>query len=597
MKTIKRSQAGFSLVEVIVAASIFAVVALSIYHSFVSITTLISLSRDKIAATDLINAEFELVRNLSYSQVGTIGGIPNGSLAATTTKTIDGNQFEITRVIRNIDDPFDGKIGGTPNDLSPADYKMVQIEVDCLNCKNTISYKSVARVAPKNLETASTNGALFVKVFDANGNPVPQADVQVQNSSLGININETTDNNGTLQIVDAPPSQNKYRIIATKSGYTTDRTYATSTSNPNPVKLDATVILQQLTQVSFVIDKVSELKVNTMTSTCAEVPSVPFTITGTKLIGTTPDILKWTGNFTTDSFGFKSVSDLEWDTLSFSLGGGYYLAGTNPIFPVSILPDSSQKVDLVISNESPSFLLVGVKDAATGFPISGATVRLYDGSYNNTLVTDQGYLKQTDWSGGGGQNNYSDPTRFYSSDSNIETNNPVGDLVLSQSLGVYSANGVLTSSIFDTGTSSNWSRVDIYPTDQPVAAGPNSVRFQIATAPENTATTTWNYFGPDGTASTYYTITNNTINAVHDGDRYIRYKIYLSTEDTSVTPNVSDFVISFSSSCIPPGQALFSNLSNGNYTLQVSATGYNTQTIDPVSVSGTSNLTNVLLSP
>lgn len=588
---------GFSLVEVIFAASIFALVAMSIYQGLVSVTRLISASRDKIAATDLINSEFELVRNLSFSDVGLVGGIPLGVLAPTSTVMVDGREFEITRVIRNVDDNFDGTIGGTPNDLSPADYKMVQIEVRCNSCKQNIDYKAYANIAPKNLESASTNGALFVRVFDANGDPIPQANVNVENPSMGIYIYETTDNNGLLQIVDAPPAENSYKITATKNNFTTDRTYATSTGNPNPIKLDATVLLQQLTQVSFIIDKVSHATLRAKTDKCEAVANVPVAMNGTKLIGTSPDVPKWVGNFTTDGNGLINIPNLEWDVFNFSVSGGFYLSGTNPISPVSILPDSDQNIDLVIAEGSTSFLLVGVKDSTTGLPISGATVTLSKGVYEETLVTDQGYLRQTDWSGGSGQLNFTDPARYHSSDGNVETLDPVGELKLLNSLGHFVPSGYLTSSVFDTGTSSNWSRVDVAPTDQPVETGVDPVRFQIATSPSNDIDTEWNFLGPDGTPATFYTITNNNINPLHDGDRYIRYRIFLSTGNTDFTPNVSDFVISFASSCIPPGQVLFKNLSGIGYTLEVSAPGFATQTISDVSAAQNWQRQDVLMSP
>jgi prepilin-type N-terminal cleavage/methylation domain-containing protein len=44
---LKIKSGGFSLVEVIVAATVFSVVAMAIYQGFISITNLISVSRDK----------------------------------------------------------------------------------------------------------------------------------------------------------------------------------------------------------------------------------------------------------------------------------------------------------------------------------------------------------------------------------------------------------------------------------------------------------------------------------------------------------------------------------------------------------------------
>ncbi len=584
---------GLTLIEVVIAASIFSMVAISVYQGFFSLTNLISVSREKVIITDLLNEQFEIIRNLPFSSVGLLQGIPNGVLSATTTETRDGRTFLVTRTIRNVDDPFDGTIGNVPNDLSPADYRMVEISALCTSCKDGAEMSATAYVAPKNLETASTNGALFIRVFDANGNPVPQARVQVTNSSSGIYIDETTGNDGALDIVDAIPGVNAYNIIVSKAGFTTDRTYASTGGNPNPVNPNSTVVLQQVTQNSFVIDQTSDLNVRTINNLCEVVPNVPFNIAGTKLIGINPDVYKWSGSFSTDSLGEKHVSSVEWDSFSFSLGGGFYLGGTNPIGPVSILPNSSQNIDLSVSDGDPNILLVKVKDAATSLPISGATVSI---SGIGSLETDKGFLSQSDWSGGAGQTNFVDATRFSSSDSNIETANPIGELKLLNSLGNYVLNGELTSSIFDTGTSSNWSRVDIAPTDQPVQAGSNSVRFQIASSPENLIDTIWDFKGPDGTASTFYTILDNNINVIHNGDRYIRYKIYLSTENQSFSPNVSDIAISFSSSCIPPGQVLFESLNNGNFDVGVSASGFVSQNV-PVTINSTWNEVDVLLSP
>lgn len=568
---------GFSLIEVIVASAIFAVVALAIYQGFFSITNLVAASRDKIAMIDLVNSEFELIRNLSYSNVGLQGGVPNGVLSATSTTIKDGRQFEIVRTIRNVDDSFDGTIGGSPNDLSPADYKMVQISVSCLSCKNPLDFSAIANVAPKNLETASTNGALFVRVFDANGNPVPQANVSVSNSATGISINDTTNNEGLLAIVDIPPAQNAYRIVATKSGYTTDRTYPSSVSNPNPIKPDATVLLQQLTQVSFIIDRVSVINVRSKDLQCAAVPDVPFSIAGAKLIGTSPDVLKFSGDYFTDGSGEKNLNDIEWDTFNLTVGGGFNLAGLNPISPFNILPNATLNVDIIIADGTPNNLLVSVKDSATSLPLSEVNLTLTQGSFLATKVTGRGYMEQTDWSGGSGQTNFSDPSRYFNDDGNIDTASPAGELKLVKVLDNYVPAGILTSSIFDTGTSSNFTNLIWNPTDQPPQAGADSVKFQVATSPDNTATTTWQYLGPDGTAGTFYTIANNNINPIHNGDRYFRYKIFLSTEVTDKTPNIASVAMVYTSDCIPPGQALFSGLIPEAYNLLLQKTGYQDQ--------------------
>jgi hypothetical protein len=66
----------------------------------------------------------------------------------------------------------------------------------------------------------------------------------------------------------------------------------------------------------------------------------------------------------------------------------------------------------------------------------------------------------------------------------------------------------------------------------------------------------------------------------------LRYKVFLSTEDTSVTPTLSEVAFTYITSCVPPGQIFFSGLSAGTYTLEVSHDGYITNS-DTVDVSGT----------
>ena len=67
------------------------------------------------------------------------------------------------------------------------------------------------------------------------------------------------------------------------------------------------------------------------------------------------------------------------------------------------------------------------------------------------------------------------------------------------------------------------------------------------------------------------------INPIHNGDRYVRYKVILSTEDDTVTPNVSDISFTFTTDCVPPGQAIFDGLDQGDYILDIEASGYQTQ--------------------
>ncbi len=577
---LKKSRAlsgrGFTLIEVIVGATLFAILSVAVYQSYAGLTNLVSLSRSKIIATDVVNEQMEIIRNLPYENVGIVGGIPAGVIPREQEVEKENIRFIVTTTIRNIDDPFDGTIGGTPNDLSPADYKSVDIRVDCPTCSNFSPVTITGRVSPRGLETASNNGALFVRIFDANGIPVPQATVRIVNTEVSpaITIQETTNDDGILQIVDAPPSNNAYQITVTKTGYSTDETLAPSQSNPNPLKPHATVVVQQVTQTSFVIDEVSDITFRTVTPLCAIAPSVPFVLEGTKLIGASPSVYKYTATHTSDATGSITVPDIEWDTYSVRvLGDVHDLVGVNPPLPFQVLPGANQNIEVIVESQNSPTLLVGVKDSNSNLPLSEATVSLVGAGDDELKVTGRGSIRQTDWSLGSGQDTVGDSARYFTSDGNIETQNFPGELRLSNIFGFYAASGNLTSSTFDTGTSSNFHQLNWQPTAQPVETGTPNVRFRIATNNDNE---TWEYRGPDGTTGGFYDTTNTNIHSSHNGDRYVRYRVFLDTASTTFSPNIADVAFTFTSDCLPPGQVAFSGLTNGTYTLQVVRDGYNT---------------------
>jgi len=115
---------GFTLIESLVGIAVFIIITVSVYQAYAATMNAVRASRLKITATALANEQFEIIRNLPYDDVGVIGGIPNGKIPYIQNLVRDGTGFQTKTAIRNIDDPFDGTIGGLPNDLSPADYRL-----------------------------------------------------------------------------------------------------------------------------------------------------------------------------------------------------------------------------------------------------------------------------------------------------------------------------------------------------------------------------------------------------------------------------------------------------------------------------------------
>jgi prepilin-type N-terminal cleavage/methylation domain-containing protein len=568
---------GFTLIESLVGIFVFAIISIGVYEAFISAIQLTEVSRLMVDSTALASEQFEIAHNLPYADVGILGGLPSGKLAAEKTVIRDNNEFLVKTTVRSIDDPFDGTIGGSPNDSSPADYKLVEVEISASrNFRfNPIAYTEY--IAPKNLENTTNNGALFVRVFDSSGQPVPGASVHIENNAAvpSFQVDDTTNNDGILALVDVPPGIGAYEITVTRPGYSQDRTYPVGAlENPSPVKPHATVIAQQATQLSFFIDKVSALTVESVTPTCQHVAGIDFNLKGSRLIGSEPDVLKYDNNFDTGASGIKDVSDLEWDSYNLTLTDpAYDLSGSIPLTYFSLAPDSVLNLKVIVALKNPQSLQVSVKQAGTQLPLSGVTLLLARPTSTSQLITGRGFLRQTDWSGGGGQINFSDPAKYFDSDGNIETADPAGEMKLKNVFGLYENSGELTSSSFDTGSASNFYQLSFSPLSQPPEIGTGTVKLQIATNEDNA---TWNYKGPDGTDSTFYSSADPNINSLHNGDRYLRYKIYFSTASSTFTPDVTEVNFTFSSLCVPSGQVMFDGLEDGNYTLTASKSGFET---------------------
>ncbi len=135
--------------------------------------------------------------------------------------------------------------------------------------------------------------------------------------------------------------------------------------------------------------------------------------------------------------------------------------------------------------------------------------------------------------------------------------------------------GTLTSSSFNAGPGSNFNTIRWLPLTQLPQTGSTPVRLQFASNNDNS---TWNFIGPDGTSSTYYETSGDVLHSTHTNNQYIRYKIFLTTEDVSATPIITQTSIIHSAGCLPPGQTFYPGMSSDTYEIEVSLTGYDTFT-------------------
>ena len=564
-----RTSRGFTLIETLIGLAVFAIVTTGIFIGYQSVLDIIQSSQYNSAALSIIESHVELIRNMRYEDVGTVGGIPSGKIPPVQDVTLDEVPYELHTYIRNVDDPFDGTLGGNPADLDPADYKLVEFQIVCDACARYDLVKLTTYIAPKNLESASKAGNLIISVFDADGFPVSGATVHVTNPYAVPAVNETdvTNLNGQLTFIGVATGSAAYHITVSKLNYSSDQTYPPG--NPvNPVKPDATVATQQLTQVSLAIDKTSSLTVAAHDAYCVAPPSMDFLLTGSTLIGTEPSVPRYSENKTIGVSGSLLIDPLAWDAYTFQPTDTVYdIAGVAVDPQIVIDPDTDVSVTWFVAPRSQSGLSVSVTNAA-GAPVDGATVTVTGTGYDETRIGGQWTFTETTWA-----------DHAYTEHS--------ADLVADDTLTVADVGGVyatasqwLISETLDFGTSNATPRTLRWTATEPTNT---DVRFQLAANNDNA---TWDFIGPDGTSNSSFTTSDATIPASLSGKRYLRYQAFLETTDSSTTPSLSDVTLDFSSGCLVPGQAYFNGLQSATYTVTVTAAGYQ-QAVQDVIMSGT----------
>lgn len=260
----QNNEGGFSLIETLVGIAILVFLSLTLYSLFDFTLRVLWENKARAGAQVLANQIIETGHNLPYADLGTVGGIPNGTIEPVQTVTNNGIEYTVSTAIIYVDDEFDGTLGGVPEDLLPADYKRIRVEISWNYRLSSTPVVFLSDVSPMGIESEEGGGTLRVTVLDASGLPVPQASVHIENNSLipAVNVDLQTNSNGQIILPGALESVEAYEVIATKPGYSTDRTYDIDPVNlPSPIKPHVTVLEGQVTDASFAIDILSDMNV------------------------------------------------------------------------------------------------------------------------------------------------------------------------------------------------------------------------------------------------------------------------------------------------------------------------------------------------
>ena len=239
-------------------------------------------------------------------------------------------------------------------------------------------------------------GTIVIRVFDANGNPVPQAQVTIFADTITpvVNLTQTTDSNGHVVLPGATECIECYEITVTKSGMSTDRTYSVS-EVANPLKPHASIFIDQVTQTSFAIDTLGTLNIashDSRENNFTALGNIPFRLKGNKIIGTdalAQPVYKFDQNLTTDGAGNLSLPDMEWDVYQVLMptATSYDISGTSPLLPLSLAPSATVDFTFSVSPHTDHSFFLTVKDPTQSL-IASASARLTGPSdYDQTKET------------------------------------------------------------------------------------------------------------------------------------------------------------------------------------------------------------------
>jgi len=259
---------GFSLVEVLVSTLIVSAMTVSVFSLFIYSLNITADNKLRVAAIMIAEQKMEYIRNLPYDDVGNISGPVYGVIPNNETITSNG-KFLVDTHVRYIDDDYDGTQGGTPDDSMENDYKLVRVRV---SWDGPLGHKSISdftNLSPHGVETNIGGGTLEISVFNASGTPINMADVHIENNNISpvLSLDAQTNASGILSIPGATTSVESFEITVTKGiNYSTDYTSDRNATNVNPTKPHATVIENQKTEISFAIDLLSSLTIQTLTA-------------------------------------------------------------------------------------------------------------------------------------------------------------------------------------------------------------------------------------------------------------------------------------------------------------------------------------------
>lgn len=285
------SQAGFTFVELIFVTVISVMVFGALFSSFQYTLELIAQSRAKLSALSLATERMEFFRSLPYDNVGTVTGIIRGPIENNQVLTLNGIDFTERIVIDYVDGLGDG-VGVADGNGILEDYKQVKLEYTWDLRGESYDVSLVSNIMPRSIETNVGGGSIRVNVLDQDFVPLPGATVQISNASSTAPLYESrvSDTAGEVLLSGVPVDSN-YQLVAGGpiggEDYSTSSTRIADAVVANPVSPAFSVSEGGISTQTFVIDRLSDIDITTLSDITEGLQEYSFT--DTSAIATSTD--------------------------------------------------------------------------------------------------------------------------------------------------------------------------------------------------------------------------------------------------------------------------------------------------------------------
>ncbi len=392
-------KAGFTLIEALVFLFIFSLITITFYATWSVSTRYILFVKNRFIAMSLAGEKMEVVRNLPYDKIAHTGGDPPGNLNQDEYITRSEREFHVHTDIIYVDDPLDGTLGGSPNDVDFVDYKNVRIEVFW----NGDAYSVVlaSRFVPPGMEGSAANlGVLVINAYsDQSESSVAGSTVHITNTDTSYDETRLTDNFGRLMLVGLSESTQKYAVTLIKNDYETIVSLPPyPITSYNPTDKHASVIKGAVNTIDIIQNKTANLSVKTTDYLNQNAANINFYLKGGRILGTTEpaelgdptypvynmDTHTQTGSGGEKDFGAISPGQYEFTFEEL----GYALIGMNKASPFSLASEQTLELAVKISPDNVTALLFKIKNETA--PIANASIHLTNaGGYDTTLTTDE----------------------------------------------------------------------------------------------------------------------------------------------------------------------------------------------------------------